>query len=217
MANRKNFLVIGLGRFGSSTALSLAEAGHEVMGVDIDEPLVQRVSSQLAQVAQVDAANEAALASLGVADYDGVVVGIGTQFEASILITLLLKKLGARHVVAKADTEQQADVLTRVGADLVVQPEREAGRRLARRLISPNLLDFLTVETGMTVAELRAPDWMTGKTLGELDVRRRHKINILLIKNGPRLLISPDPDDPIEAGDILVVLGSDADIARLRE
>jgi trk system potassium uptake protein TrkA len=217
MTTRKNFLVIGLGRFGASLACALADAGQDVLGVDADPAIVQRLSSRLTHVAALDAANEEALAGLGVSNFDAVIVASGSNFEASILITLLLKRLGARYVVAKATTEQQAEVLNRVGADRVVQPERDAGPRLARRLISPNVLDYLTLEPGMSVAEVRAPDFMAGKTLAELDVRRRFKITILLIKNGHRFLISPDPDDRIEAGDTLVVVGRDEDIARLRE
>lgn len=217
MTTRKNFLVIGLGRFGASLACALADAGHDVLGVDADPAVVQRLSSRLTHVAALDAANEEALASLGVGNFDAAIVASGSNFEASILITLLLKQQGARYVVAKALTEQQVEVLSRVGADRVVQPERDAGLRLARRLISPNVLDYLTVEPGMSVAEVSAPDFMADKTLAELDVRRRHKITILLIKNGKRVIISPDPDDVIHAGDTLVVVGRDEDIARLRE
>jgi trk system potassium uptake protein len=217
MAIRKSFLIIGLGRFGTSIAYALADAGQDVMGVDTDPHVVQRLSSRLTHVATLNGANEEALSSLGVGNYDAVVVATGSNFEASILITLLVKRLGARYVVAKARTAQQEEVLDRVGADRVVQPERDAGQRLARRLISPNVLDYLTVEAGLSIAEMRAPDWMVGQTLEVLDVRRKHKITILLIKNGPRLRISPDPNDRIEPGDILVIVGRDADIARLRE
>jgi trk system potassium uptake protein len=217
MAVRKSFLVIGLGRFGTSISYALADAGQDVLGVDSDPAVVQRMSSRLTHVVTLNGANEEALASLGVGNFDAVVVATGSNFESSILITLMLKRMGARYVVAKARTQQQEEVLVRVGADRVVQPERDAGQRLARRLISPNVLDYLTVEAGLSVAEMRAPDWMVGKSLEELDVRRKHKITILLIKNGPRLLISPDPDDHIQPGDILVVVGRDSDIARLRE
>ena len=216
-AANQSFLVIGLGRFGTSLACALAESGHDVLGVDTNPSVVQNLASRLTHVVALDATCEEALASLGVGNFDATIVASGSNFEASILITLLLKRLGARHVVAKATTEQQADVLSRVGADQVVQPERDAGVHLAHQLISPNVLDYLTLGPGMSVAEVRAPDWMAGKTLAELDVRRRHKVTILLIKNGCRFLISPDPHDHVNAGDTLVVVGRDEDIARLRE
>lgn len=214
---RKNFLVIGLGRFGTSLACSLADAGHEVLGVDIDSDIVQELSSRLAHVVALDAAHEDALASLGVNNFDAAIVASGKNFESSVLITLLLKRLGARHVVAKAITEQQAEVLKRIGADQVVQPEREAGVRLARLLVSPNVLEYLDLEKGISVAEIHAPASMNDKTVAELDLRRRYRITVLLIKNGTRYLISPDPEDKIQTGDTLVVVGRDEDISRLRE
>lgn len=217
MAKRKSFLVIGLGRFGTSLATALMEAGQEVLGVDVDPVVVQRLSSHLTHVVTLDSANEEALASLGIGNFDATIVATSSNFEASILLTLMLKRLGARYVLAKADTEQQADVLKRVGADRVVQPARDAGLRLAHQLISPNVLDYLSMRPGLSVAEVHAPEFMAGKTLAELDVRRRYRITILLIKNGNRFLISPDPDDRINRGDRLVVVGRDEDIARLQE
>jgi trk system potassium uptake protein len=132
MAARKSFLVIGLGRFGASVSLALTDAGHDVLGVDVDQTVVQRLAKRLTHILVLDAANETGLASLGAGNFDAAVVAIGSHFEASVLITLLLKRLGARYVVAKATNEQQAEVLARVGADQVVQPENDAGRRLAR-------------------------------------------------------------------------------------
>ena len=214
--DRKSFLVVGLGRFGSSLAIALADAGHEVLAVDTNPEVVQRLSNRLTHVVAVDAANEQALETLGVGNFDAAVVAIGDDFESSILLTLMLKRLGVPFVVAKARTEQQVEVLNRVGADRVVQPERDAGLRMARQLTSPNLLDYLTLGPGMSVAEIHAPDFMVGKTLGELNVRNKYKITILLIKNGEHLLISPDPEDRINPNDRLVVAGRDQDISRLR-
>lgn len=217
MAKRKkSFLVIGLGRFGSSLAIALSEAGHEVLAVDTDLEAVQRLSNRLTHAVAMDAANEQALETLGVRNFDAAIVAIGDDFESSILLTLMLKRLGVQFVVAKARTEQQVEVLNRVGADRVVQPERDAGLRVARQLISPNLLDYLTLGPGMSVAEIHAPDFMVGKTLSELNVREKYKITILLIRNGERFLISPDPEDRISLNDRLVVAGRDEDIARLR-
>ncbi len=210
---RKNFLVIGLGHFGTSLACSLADAGHNVLGVDIDLDIVQALSSRLAHVVELDAANEDALASLGINNFDAAIVASGKNFESSVLITLLLKRLGAHYVIAKAITEQQAEVLKRIGADEVVQPERDAGTRLARLLISPNVLEYLELEQGVSVAEIQATASMDGKSVAELDFRRKYKITILLIKDGDRYLISPDPDDRVRTGDTLVVFGRNEDIS----
>lgn len=217
MPKRKSFLVIGLGRFGTSLAKALVAEGHEVLGVDADPGIVQRLSSQLTHTVVMEAVNEETLATLGVGNFEAVIVATGGNFESSILLTLMLKRLGVSFVVANAHTRQQAEVLSRVGADRVVQPEHEAGVRLAHQLISPNVLDYLPLAPGMSLAEVPAPDFMAGKTLAELDVRRKYKISILLIENGDRFLISPDPDDQINRGDRLVVVGRDADIARLQE
>jgi trk system potassium uptake protein len=217
MTVRNSFLVIGLGRFGTSLAKALVSEGQEVLGVDSDPEVIQRLSGHLTHAVILDATNEESLASLGVGNFEAAIVAIGSNFEASVLITLALKRLSARSVVVKATTEVQADVLERVGADQVVQPERDAGLRLAHRLISPNVLDFLALAPGLSVAEIHAPDFMAGRTLAELDMRRKFKVSVLLIKNGSRFLISPDPDDRIHAGDLLVVVGRDEDIARLRE
>lgn len=216
MAKRKSFLVIGLGRFGTSLATALINEGQEVLGVDVDPVAVQRLSSQLTHVVTLDSASEESLAALGIGNFDAAIVAVSGNFEASVLLTLGLKRLGARYVVAKANTEEQAEVLTRVGADRVVQPSLDAGQRVAHQLVSPNVLDYLALKPGMSVAEVHAPVFMAGKTLAELDVRRKHKITIILIKNGDRFLISPDPDDRINSGDRLVVVGRDEDIARLQ-
>ena len=213
----KSFLIIGLGRFGESLACTLAEGGHDVLGVDRDPAVVQALASRLTHVVQADATQEEVLRNLGANNFDAVIVGPAGDFESSTLITLSLKQLGARYIVAKALTEMQAEVLRRVGADEVILPEREAGLRLARRLTAPNILEYLTLSPDLNVAELIAPAFLTGKTLGELNVRRRYGITVLLIKNGDRLVISPDPDDRIEEGDVLVVVGREAEIQRLRQ
>lgn len=216
MAKRKSFLVIGLGRFGRSLAEALMSEGQEVLGVDTDPAVVQQLSSHLTHVVTMDSNSEESLATLGIGNFDAAIVAISGNFEASVLLTLGLKRLGARYIVAKANTEEQEEVLTRVGADRVVQPSRDAGLRMAHQLTSPNVLDYLALRPGMSVAEIIAPDFMAGRTLGELDFRRRHKITIILVKDGDRFLISPDPDDVIHQGDRLVVVGRDEDIARLQ-
>ncbi|MBE0409878.1 MAG: TrkA family potassium uptake protein, partial [Anaerolineales bacterium] len=184
MAKRRSFLVIGLGRFGTSLAEALVQKGHEVMGVDADPVVVQRLSTHLTHTVVMEAVTEETLLTLGIGNFDAVIVATGGNFESSILLTLMLKRLGARYVVANAHTEQQADVLNQVGADKVVQPEQDAGRRIAHQLITPNILDYLPLAAGMSVAEVPAPEFMVGKTLAELEMRRKYRISVLLIENG---------------------------------
>jgi trk system potassium uptake protein len=216
MGKRKSFLIIGLGRFGTSLATALMDEGQELLGVDTDPVVVQRLSGRLTHVVTLDSNSEESLATLGIGNFDAAIVALSGNFEASVLLTLGLKHLGAQYIVAKANTDEQAEVLTRVGADRIVSPSRDAGIRMAHQLTSPNVLDYLALKPGMSVAEVIAPDFMDGKSLNQLDMRRRYKVTILLIKNGNRFLVSPDPDDIIHHGDTLVVVGKDEDIARLQ-
>lgn len=213
----KSFLVIGLGRFGTSLACALAEAGHYVLGVDRARDVVQALAGRLTHVVQLDAADEEALRSLDVSQFDAAVVGMASDFESSVLVTLLLKRLGARRIIARALSETQKEVLSLVGADEVIQPEMDAGVHLARRLVTPNILEYLTLGPGISVAEVQAPSFMAGKTLSELNIRRRYGVTVLVIKNSDRLVVLPGADERIEQGDTLVVVGRDKDIARLRE
>jgi trk system potassium uptake protein len=211
-----DYVVIGLGRFGSSVALGLMQLSQSVLGIDSDRELVQELSDNLTQTIALDATDEDALRSIGIDEFDTAIVGIGQDFESNILITVLLKELGLRVVICKALNQRQKDILLRVGADQVVLPEQEAGQRLSRQLQMPLVLDQLELEPGVSVTELRCPNGMAGHTLGELDLEQRFGISVLAIK-GQRTRISPSPDEILGAGDILVVLSPDAAIHDLHE
>lgn len=211
----KQFVVIGLGRFGSSLARTLYGLGHDVLAIDMKEDVVQDISDSVTHAVQADATDENALRSLGLRNFDVAIVTIGTNIQASIMVTLIVKELGVKYVVSKAQSELHAKVLYKIGADRVVFPERDMGIRLAHNLVSSSVLDFIELAPDYSIVEIAAlPEW-EGKTLKELNMRVRYGINIMAIKHGAEINISPRADDVIDKNDVLVVIGSNEDLKRV--
>lgn len=208
-------MVVGLGRFGASLALKLTQLGHSVLAIDANSALVQDLSSDLPGAVALDATDEHALRELGVEYFETGIVAIGDDFENSVLATSLLKDMGVKRVICKAVTVRQQRILQRVGADLVVLPEHEAGERLAAELATPGkVLERLELQPGISVSEIMCPPQLVDRTLASLDLRRKLGVTVVAIK-GPRSLVMPDPHESLQAGDLLVVIGTDADVARL--
>ncbi|PLR89993.1 potassium channel family protein [Bacillus sp. T33-2] len=212
MAQRQ-FAVIGLGRFGSSIARKLHEAGQEVLGIDINEERIEDAELSVTHAVIADATEEAALLSIGIRNFDCVIVAIGNDMQSSILATMLLKELGVKKVIAKALGKNHGKVLDRVGADWVVYPERDIGERVAHQLLSPNVLNFIELSREYSIEEIKIPESMTGKSLRELDLRAEFNISAIAILTGGDIIISPSPDQVIRRGDILVVIGNTEDLA----
>lgn len=212
------YAVIGLGRFGSSVAKTLSDLGHEVLAIDIDEERVQQVEGFVTHAVQADATDENAMRSLGIRNVDVAIVSIGQDLEASILATLILKDLGIGYVVCKALSELHGKVLERVGADRVVYPERDMGVRVAHNLVSSSLIDYIELSPDYSIAEIVARPEFAGKTLRELNLRAKYDyaINIIAIRSGDAVRISPRADDKIHENDILVVMGSNEAIKKLQ-
>lgn len=204
----REFAVIGLGRFGTGVALALTEAGCTVVGIDYEQALVQDLAEQLTDVVQADAADENALRLMGISDFDGVVVAIG-DLESSLLVTLALKHLNVRSIIAKALTRRQAEILLKIGANEVVLPEQEAGERLAARLIAPEISQVLREQTGVSAGERLVPESWVGQTIGELNIRRIHGVLVIAIRRGTLLISAPGADDRFEVGDLLVAVGTE--------
>lgn len=204
----KQFAVIGLGRFGSSLARTLAKMGQEVLAIDSDEKKVEELSDVVTHAVQADALEDSSLKSLGIRNFDVVVVAIGQDIQSNILVTLMLKEMGVKKVVAKAATELQGKVLQKIGADIVVFPERDMGERVARWLISRNIIDVINLSPDFSLMELIAPAETVGSTLAESGLRRRYGITLLAIRRGNDFIISPASGEVIEEGDILIVIGS---------
>ncbi len=210
----KMFAVLGLGRFGRSVGKTLAELGYQVLGVDADEARVSEMSNILTHVVVADATDESVLESLGLRNFDCVVVSIG-EIQPSILITIMAKEMGVKHVVAKASTKLHGKVLAKVGADQVVFPEREMGKRVAQNLVSANVIDYLELSADHSIAEITASNSLVGKTLRQTGLRQKYGLNVVAIKRGEDINVSPLADDVIEEGDILIVIGPNDKIRQL--
>ena len=211
----KQFLVLGLGRFGASLAKTLCDLGQEVLAVDADEELVNDIAPHVTQAMQLDATDETLLATLGVKNFDAAIVSIGQNMRDSILVCVLLKELGVSYLVAKANDDLHAKVLRKIGADRVIFPERDMGARLARSIITPNVLELMNLSDDYQIMEIRVPDRWVGDSIIGVNVRRKYGVSILAIHRAERFLVAPAPDMHFVAGDTLLVMGKREDIERL--
>jgi trk system potassium uptake protein TrkA len=211
----KQYAVIGMGRFGSSVAMSLYKLGYEVLAIDSSEQRMQEVSGMVTHAVQADSTDEEALRALGIRNFDVVVVAIGQDIQSSILTTLILKDMGVPLLVVKAQTELHGKVLKKIGADKVIFPERDMGLRVAHHLISPNILDFIELSDDYSIVELKASANMIGQTLRQLDIRAKYGCNVMALKTGDKMNISPNADDTIRPEDILVVVGENDQLRHL--
>lgn len=214
---KKEFAVIGLGRFGGSVARTLHEMGYEVMVIDRDPQRVQDYATLVTHAVEADSTDEGAMRALGIRNFDVVVVAIGEDIQSSILTTIILKELGVQKVVVKAQSDLHGKALYKIGADKVVYPERDMGVRVVHQLISPNILDLIELADDYSVIELSAGNFFNGKTLSELDIRAKFGCNVVAIKSGEKITIAPLATDRIYRGDILIVIGRNEDLQRLRE
>ncbi|MFA5384815.1 MAG: TrkA family potassium uptake protein [Eubacteriales bacterium] len=213
----KQFAVIGLGRFGASVAVTLTKMGYEVLAVDEDEEMVNSIADKVTYVAQANVLDERALKSLGLRNFDAVIVAIGQEIKASILATVMLKEMGVGKIVAKANDELHGRVLQKVGADIVVFPEREMGIRVAHSLASRNIIDQIHLSPEFSIAEMVAPSRFIGKSLTESAMRQKHGITVMAIRRGEDIIISPEASQIVQKGDTLLVIGRDAKLESLGE
>jgi trk system potassium uptake protein TrkA len=211
------FAIIGLGRFGATLASRLYELGHEVLGVDADEELVQAYRDRMSEVAVVDARDKAQLRALGLKDFDTVIISVGEHLEASTLAALYCKELGVK-VLARAVNEDHGKILEALGVDEVIYPERDMALRLAERLSSKNLLDFVSLGPEFSIAEVAAPTSFIGKTLAELDIRRKFGVHVIAVRDvlTETVTPAPPPDAKIRDSDVLVVLGAREQLERFQ-
>jgi trk system potassium uptake protein TrkA len=226
----KQFAVIGLGSFGQRVARTLMQKGAEVVAVDKDATKVEAVKDDVTRALCLDATHEETLARSGVLDLDAVVVAMGEHMEQAILTTALLKRLGAGYIIARAATELYAQILHDVGADRTVLIEEQMADQVAKTMVAPDIIDQLQLSTGHSIIEMQPLRDMAGKKLSELDVRRKYRVNIVAIKKRIPVINEdgestfeektndvPGPDDRIEAGDVLVVVGADAELERFAQ
>lgn len=224
----KQFAVVGLGRFGSAVAKTLSEKGYEVLAVDSDEQWVQEVSGYVAHAVMINATDEKALRAVGIENVDCAVVAIGADVEASILVTITLKEIGIKEIIARAVTEIHGRVLEKIGATKVVFAERDMGIRVANALVSPEIIEYIDLSPEYSIFEISPPKDFVGKSLRDLDIRAKYNLNVIAIKRKVRIKsergfeerdkinISPAASDVIAEGDKLIVIGTDEAVAKLR-
>ncbi|WP_409305257.1 potassium channel family protein [Peribacillus sp. SCS-155] len=211
---KKQFAVIGLGRFGGSICRALTEEGMDVLAIDMNEDRVNEFSMIASHAVVGDTTDESVLKSLGIRNFDHVIVAIGDDIQSSILTTLMLKELGVNKITVKAQNDYHEKVLLKIGADHVVHPERDMGRRIAHNIVSNNVLDYLELSDEHSIVEIIASERIDGKSILDMDVRARYGLNIVAIKRGNDINVSPQADESIQKGDILIVIGADSDISR---
>jgi len=213
----KEFAVIGLGRFGGSICRALSEEGMEVMAIDTDEDKVNEFANIASHAVVGDTTDETVLKSLGIRNFDHVIVAIGDNIQASILTTLILKELGVKHITVKAQNDYHEKFLSKIGADRIVHPERDMGRRIAHNIISNNVLDYLELSDEHSIVEIVANEKLNGHSIIDLDIRAKYGINIVAMKRDKDIIVSPQANEIIRKNDILIVIGADTDINRFEK
>ncbi|MDD5659839.1 MAG: TrkA family potassium uptake protein [Actinomycetota bacterium] len=214
---KRSFLIIGLGRFGINIARTLTKGGHSVIGIDSSDDVLQKFSFEIDNVMKLDATDSEALDSLGIPEFEAVVICIGEKYiQNSILATLLVKEKGAKRIIAKAGTKVQGKVLSKVGADLVVFPEKEMGERIGKILSSSNIIDYMELSPDVTILELKTPELMIGKDLIELNLRKKYGVTIISVKDPTgNVKTPPDVNYRFKAEDVLTLIGEDKLLKKL--
>ena len=210
----KNILLIGLGRFGKHIALQLNKLGHEVMAVDSNEERVNEILPIVTNAQIGDSTNTEFLKSLGIGNFDVCIVTIGGNFQNSLETTSLLKELGAKLVVSRAERDVQAKFLLRNGADEVVYPEKQVANWAAIRYTADHIRDYIEVDEAHAIFEVEVPEGWIGKTVGELDIRRKYSINIMATKENGKINLAVSPETVLKDKITLLVLGANKELQK---
>jgi trk system potassium uptake protein TrkA len=226
----KQFVVIGLGRFGSSIAQALSAKGFEVLAIDENEDRVKEMEGIVSQAVVMDATDEKGLKELGITDFDTAIVSMGETVEDSIMITLSLKELGLKKVIVKAKSELHSKILRKVGADRIIFPEREMAERLAESIASPKIFDFIELSKTYGIIEMVVPKKLVNKTLSDLKMREKYKVSVIAIKRKlpytlpdgstdfkEDIVVGPGGGDEVISGDVLIMLGKNEDLEKIEK
>lgn len=213
----RQFVVIGLNSFGTKVALTLSEMGVPVIAIDKDSRKVELISDKVAFALRADATDKKALGMAGVGAADVAVVSLDGQLEVSVLATMILKEMGIEQIIVKGASHEHGKILELVGATQVVFPDEDIAKRVAQRIISPNILDHIPLLPGYSIIEFVAPEEFWGKTLLDLNLRRNYGVEVLVIRRGELIKVIPSAMDKIEKTDTLVILGKDEDVEKLRK
>ncbi|MGP4070036.1 potassium channel family protein [Halobacillus sp. B29] len=214
---KKEFAVIGLGRFGGSICRELSREGMQVLALDLDEDKVNEYRDIASHAVIADSTDENVLRELGLRNIDHVIVAIGDNIQASMLTTLILEEMGIKKITVKAQNDYHEKILNKIGADHIVHPERDMGKRIAHNIISNNILDYIELSDDHSVVEVIAGRKLSGQTLIDLDIRAQYGCNVVAIKRGKEINVSPMATEEIVEGDILIVIGGDKDINRFEK
>lgn len=212
--SKKQFAVIGMGRFGISLAMKLVEAGQDVLAIDNSEDRIQEVEHYFTHAVVADASDEKALTSLGIRNFDSVIVAIGSDIQASILTAMLLAHLGVENIIAKAINERHGQVLEKIGVKWIVYPEKDMGERVANQILSPNVLNYIEISKQHSIEEVKLPESMVGKNLKELNLRAKYNVNVIAIERSGDVIVSMNPDEALQKGDFLIIIGNRKDLAK---
>ena len=210
----KEFCVIGLGRFGRTVALSLTNEGHEVLAIDNNEKNVHSIEKFVAGTAIADSTAPDVLHKLGIQNFDCVIVCIGQDLQASVVTTLFCKNLGVKLIVARANTDEQKEILEKVGADVVVFPEDYTAHKVAKMLSNPSMNDVINLTEKFKIVEMATPDTWVDKSIMEIDIRKKYHVSIIVIKRQD-FIIYPEPETELKNGDVFVVAGEKKMLAEL--
>ena len=223
----RQIAVIGLGRFGSSVAVTLAGRGCEVLAIDKDPEEVEALSEFVTNAVQCDATHEKALRGAGIASVDAAVVGIGDSVEGSIMVVMTLQEIGIKEIIAKSISPLHDAILSKMGVSRIIRPERDAGERLAHSLLSPNILEYLPLSPGYSLEEISVPEKFIGQKLDEFQRQTHYRVNVIAVKKKVTHLVGkelrqeeifnfiPSSEDLLDKGDILVVIGREEDLGKL--
>lgn len=214
---KREFAVIGLGRFGGSICQELSREGMEVLAIDINEQKINEFKNIASYAVIADATDEQVLKELDIEKIDHVIVAIGDDIQASILTTVILADMGIKRITVKAQNDYHEKILNKIGAHHVVHPESDMGKRLAHSLISSNILDYLELSEDHSMVEVKAGQFIVGKTLIDLDIRAKYGCNVVGIRRGKDLNVSPNATDNIQRNDVLIVIGADESISRFEK
>ncbi|MCP1101046.1 trk system potassium uptake protein TrkA [Aequitasia blattaphilus] len=213
----KQYAVLGLGNFGESIALTLQELGCEVIAVDQSAERVQKIADQVSYAMRADIGDPEVIKVLGARNLDGVIVAVANNMEASILATIASKDLGVPYVLAKANNATHEKILTKIGADAVVYPERETGQRVARQLVSKNFSDWISLSPDYSIIETATPKGWIGKTLEELNIRENHDVSVIGFIKGSMVEVNPDPKKVIEEKSVIILMGANDALQEIQD
>jgi trk system potassium uptake protein TrkA len=211
----KSFAIFGLGRFGTSIANTLSNMGCEVLAVDKIEDRLNNISPKITYAVLGDATDEQFLKKIGIKNFDTAIVAIGEDIQSSILVTVLLKETGVKYVLAKAKSELHSRVLYKVGADMVILPEKEMGIRVAHSLLSKNLFELIELSPENSIVEIVCPKNWEGKSIKDLNIRVKYGVSIIAVKRHDKVIVSPKANHIFEGDELLVIIGLNSDIRKL--